>query len=223
MRRKCASSVRVACAVFSPILTCSIIGSEGASWIISRVIHVLCVPAFCLRRLFWMRVLRYPCSVPSLQLQKDQFWAWAEDTPQGEEDEEEEQEAESSSSTRTAKSTSSLLRTAKWHGGSIVEARVFLPSLRSTKYVIYVVDKGICGPFAAYVGQTGCITAARSRMQRYKEHLKRAKPLNKYFKGPKPAQIFETLCLWQTPLPSTLVNTKWTRAGHHFSVAEGEA
>ena len=27
--------------------------------------------------------------------------------------------------------------------GSIVKARVFLPSLRSTQFVIYVVDKGI--------------------------------------------------------------------------------
>ena len=43
----------------------------------------------------------------------------------------------------------------------------------------------ICGPFAPYVGQTGRITTARSLMQRYKEHLRRAKALNKHFQGPK--------------------------------------
>ena len=32
--------------------------------------------------------------------------------------------------------------------GSVVKARVFLPSLRSTQFVIYVVDKGICVGFA---------------------------------------------------------------------------
>ena len=42
-----------------------------------------------------------------------------------------------------------------------------------------------CGPFAPYVGQTGCITAARSLMQRSKEQLRGAKALNKHFKGPK--------------------------------------
>ena len=46
---------------------------------------------------------------------------------------------------------------------------------------IYVIS----GPFAPYVGQTGCITTAWSLMQRYKEHLSRAKALNKHFQGPK--------------------------------------
>ena len=101
MRCKSASRVRVACAVFSPFPTCCMIASERAFGIVLRVIHVLCVPVFCLYRCWWMHVLRYPCSVRSFQLQKDRFWAWAEGMPQGEE-EEEEQEDESSSSSASA-------------------------------------------------------------------------------------------------------------------------
>ena len=90
MRCKCASSVKGGYAVFSSFMTCSIIASERASGIVSRVIHVPRVPVFCLHPCFWMHVLRYPCSVRSFQLQRDRFWAWAEDTPQEEEDEDEE-------------------------------------------------------------------------------------------------------------------------------------
>ena len=106
MRCKCASSVRVVCVVSSSFLTCRIIASERASGIVLRVIHVLRVPIFCLHRCFWMHVLLYPCSIRSFELQKDQFRAWAEDTPQGEEEEEEEEEVESSSSSSSSTSAS---------------------------------------------------------------------------------------------------------------------
>ena len=115
MRCKCASSVRVACAAFSSFLTCCIVAWERASWIVSRVIDVLRVPVFCLHRCFWMHVLRYPCSVRSFQLQKDRFWASAEDTPQGNEQEEEE-EVESSSSSSSSTSTASASANASASG-----------------------------------------------------------------------------------------------------------
>ena len=107
MRCKCASSVRVACVVFSSFMTCCRIASESASGIVSRVIHVLRVPIFCLRHCFWTRLWRHPCSVCSFQLQKDRFWAWVEETPQAEEEEEDEEDESSSSSTSSASASAS--------------------------------------------------------------------------------------------------------------------
>ena len=63
----------------------------------------------------------------------------------------------------------------------------------------------ICGPFAPYVGQTGCITAARSLMQRYKDHLKRAKTLNKHFQGPKRRRYRKLFALGKLPSLARLV------------------
>ena len=83
MRCKCSSRVKVACVVLSSFPTCCIIASERASGIVLRVVHVLRVPVFCLHRCFWMHVLRYSCSILSFYLQKDRFWAGAEDMPQG--------------------------------------------------------------------------------------------------------------------------------------------
>ena len=113
-RCKCASSVKGAYAVLCLFVKCCIIASECASGIVSRVIHVLRVPFFCLHPCFRMHVLRYPCSVRSFQLQKDRFWAWAEDTPQEEEEEEEEDESSSSSS---SSNTSSASASASASGG----------------------------------------------------------------------------------------------------------
>ena len=67
--------------MFSAFMTCYIIASERASGSVPRVIRVLRVPVSCLHPCFWMHVLRYPFSVRFFQLQKDRFWAWAEDTP----------------------------------------------------------------------------------------------------------------------------------------------
>ena len=74
--------------------------------VVSRVIHVQRAPLVCLHRCFWMHVLRYPCSVRSLQLQKDRLLALAEDTPQGEEEEEEEEVESSSISSSSTNSAS---------------------------------------------------------------------------------------------------------------------
>ena len=82
MRFKCASSVRVALSLFCSFPTCGIIASKRVSGMALRVIHVLCVPVFCLHPCFWMHGLRYPRYVCSFQLQKDRFWAKAEDKPQ---------------------------------------------------------------------------------------------------------------------------------------------
>ena len=90
--------------MFSAFMTCCIIAYERASGSVPRVIRVLRVPVSCLHPCFWMHVLRYPCSVRSFQLQKDQFWAWAEDKPEEEEEEEEEDESSSSSSSSTTSS-----------------------------------------------------------------------------------------------------------------------
>ena len=95
--------------MFSAFVTCCIIASERASGSVPRVIRVLRVPVSCLHPCFWMHVLRYPCSVRSFQLQKDRFWAWAEDTPQ-EEEEEEEEEDDSSSSSSSSTCTACVLR-----------------------------------------------------------------------------------------------------------------
>ena len=92
--------------MFSAFMTCCIIASERASGSVPRVIRVLRVPVSCLHPCFWMHVLRYPCSVRSFQLQKDRFWAWAEDTPQEEEEEEEEEDDSSSSSSSSTSSAS---------------------------------------------------------------------------------------------------------------------
>ena len=88
LRCKCVSIVRGAYAVFFFFVTCCIIASERASGIVSRVIHILRVPILCLHPCFWMHVLRFSCSLRSFQLQKDRFWAWAQDTPQEEKEEE---------------------------------------------------------------------------------------------------------------------------------------
>ena len=92
--------------MFSAFMTCCSIASERASGSVPRGIRVLRVPVSCLHPCFWMHVLRYPCSVRSFQLQKDRFWAWAEDTPQ-EEEEEEEEEDDSSSSSNSSTSAAS--------------------------------------------------------------------------------------------------------------------
>ena len=92
--------------MFSAFMTCCITASERASESVSHVISVLRVPVSCLHPCFWMHVLRYLCSVRSFQLQKDRFWAWAEDRPQEEEQEEEEDESSSSSSSSTTSSAS---------------------------------------------------------------------------------------------------------------------
>ena len=84
--------------MFSAFMTCCIIASERASGSVPRVILILRVPVSCLHPCFWMHVLRYPCFVRSFQLQKDRFWAWAEDKPEEEEEGEEEDESSSSSS-----------------------------------------------------------------------------------------------------------------------------
>ena len=108
---QCVASVplvsRGACAVFSAFMTCCIIASERASGSVPRVICVMRVPVSCLHPCFWMHILRYPCSVRSFRLQKDRFWAWAEDTPQEEEEEKEEDESSSSSSSSTTTSSAS--------------------------------------------------------------------------------------------------------------------
>ena len=92
--------------MFSSFVTCCIIASERASGIVSRVMHVLRVPVFCLHPCFWMHVLRYPCFVRSFQLEKDRFGAEAEDRPQEEEEEEEEDKSSSKSSSSSTISAS---------------------------------------------------------------------------------------------------------------------
>ena len=116
--------------MFSSFVTSCIIASERASGIVSRVIHVLRVPFFCLHPCFRMHVLRYPCSVRSFEVQMEWVWAWAEDTPQ--EEQEEDEEDESSSSNSTSSTTSASASASASASGSVRAPTLEKKAARST-------------------------------------------------------------------------------------------
>ena len=77
----------------------------------------------------------------------------------------------------------------------------------------------ICGPYPPYVGQTGCFRNTRSCLDRYREHLQKAKSLANHFFWHTPPKNPRGDGFWETPLTGQNACPRRPIKSHHCSTS----